>query len=53
MGSRALACEKLLGKFINSIHLEVTSVVQVLYKDACTHDEMVGWHHRLNGDEFE
>ena len=53
MGTRALVCEKSLGTFKNSIHLVVTSVVQVLYKDVCIADEMAGWHHQLNGDEFE
>ena len=27
--------------------------LQALHKDACTDDEMAGWHHQLNGDEFE
>ena len=53
MGIRALACEKSLGTFKNSIHLVVTSVVQVLHKDVCIADEMAGWYHQLNGDEFE
>ena len=35
------------------IQLEITGVYNVCIEKGTTEDEMVGWHHRRDGHEFE